>query len=57
MLSLLCVLSASAADPLWPDLSDPPSVGGGSKDAAVVVAIEDYNSVGDIPGVQVSAGR
>ena len=44
------LLTAAAAEPLWPDLSQPPSVGGGSLDAAVVVAIEDYAFVGDIPG-------
>ena len=37
---------------MWPDLSEPPSMGGGSKDAAVVVAIEDYNSVFDVPGAK-----
>ena len=53
MLSLLTLLlTANATEPLWPDLSEPPRVGGGSKDAAVIVAIEDYNSVGDIPGAK-----
>ena len=46
------LLTAAAAEPLWPDLSEPPSVGGGDQDAAVVVAIEDYVSVSDIPGAK-----
>lgn len=43
---------SAASEPLWPDLSEPPRVGGGSKDAAVVVAIEDYVFVSDIPGAE-----
>jgi len=52
MLFLLTLSLAFAAEPLWPDLSSPPSVGGGSSDAAVVVAIEDYDFVSDIPGAR-----
>ena len=51
--SLLLAVSLSFADdPLWPDLSTSPRVGGGSNDAAVIVAIEDYAFVSDIPGAQ-----
>ena len=49
---LTFLLSAFAEDSLWPDLSEPPRVGGGSRDAAVIVAIEDYGSVTDIPGAK-----
>ena len=52
MLSLLVLPLALAADPLWPDLSDAPRVGGGSQDAAVIVAIENYTHVSDIPGAR-----
>ena len=40
---------SAASEPLWPDFSDPPRVGGGSKDAAVVVDIEGDVFVSDIP--------
>lgn len=50
---LLFWLGASAAsEPLWPALSEPLRVGGGDRDAAVVVAIEDYAFVSDVPGAQ-----
>ncbi|MFT4974911.1 MAG: hypothetical protein ACI8S6_000794, partial [Myxococcota bacterium] len=53
MTSLLALLSVAAAtDPLWPDLSEAPSSGGGSKDAALVVAISDYAVVSDITGAK-----
>ncbi|MEL6348391.1 MAG: SUMF1/EgtB/PvdO family nonheme iron enzyme [Myxococcota bacterium] len=53
MWPLLTVLSAAHADtPVWPDLSAPPVVGGGDRDAGVIVAIEDYSLVGDIPGAR-----
>ncbi|MEL6347743.1 MAG: hypothetical protein AAFV53_31850 [Myxococcota bacterium] len=54
LLSLLSLLSLSAfaADPLWPDLSTASPIGGGEKDAAVVVAIEDYAVVSDIAGAK-----
>jgi len=42
---------AMAAEPLWPDLSEPASRrGGGEGDAAVVVGIEDYVSLPAVPG-------
>ena len=44
------LFTASATEPLWPDLSQPPRFGGGGKDAAVIVAIEDYVFVSDISG-------
>ncbi len=52
LLTLLSIPPSFAAEAMWPDLSEPPGMGGGSKDAAVVVAIEDYNSVFDIPGAK-----
>jgi len=40
----------------WPDISQPlASEGGGSQDAAVVVGIEDYWRLTDIPGARESA--
>jgi hypothetical protein len=44
--------SAFAADaqPNWPDLGRPAAVGGGENDAALVIGIEDYQHVADIPG-------
>ncbi len=54
---LLVPLFAAAAAlaqpaPAWPDLTSPPkaALGGGAKDAAVVVGIEDYAFVPDVPG-------
>lgn len=54
--SLLFAPALLAAD--WPDLSTPPrtSAGDGSKDAALVIAIEDYVFAQDIPGA-VQNGR
>lgn len=45
------VLSLLGADPLWPDLSKlPEATGGGERDAAVVVAVEDYVFLPDVAG-------
>jgi len=46
------VLSCSvAAWADWPDLSKPPaSVGGGEKDAALVVGVESYLALPQVPG-------
>jgi len=42
-----------AAPPAWPDLSKPPAVtGGGERDAALVVAIQDYAKLAPIPGAE-----
>ncbi len=42
---------AHAGEDTWPDLSDPPPAeGGGEHDAAVIVGIENYTFVDDIPG-------
>jgi len=49
LLSLLAALPAAAAG--WPDLSAAPDGGGGGEqDAAVVVSIEDYTFLSDVPG-------
>lgn len=34
----------------WPELSDPTPVGGGASDVGLVVAIDDYWAVPDVPG-------
>ncbi len=48
---VLVVLPAASVQPLWPDLSTtPPSEGGGRLDAALLVGIEDYSYVADVPG-------
>ena len=45
------IVAASDDAPVWPDLSTPPSrVGGGEKDAAVLVGVENYLFLPDIPG-------
>jgi len=53
-LPLLLVPLAHAQDATWPDLARPPSVsaGDGSRDAALVIAIEDYAFAQDIPGAR-----
>ncbi len=44
-------ISLLGAEPLWPDLGNLPSpAGGGEKDAAVVVAVEDYAYLPDVVG-------
>lgn len=52
MLGIWVTTLAAIAAPLWPDLSEAPSSGDGTADAAVIVAIEDYAIVGDIPGAR-----
>lgn len=50
-LSLLATPLAHAAE--WPDLSKPPApTGAGSRDAAVLVGIEDYLDVDDVAGAR-----
>jgi len=48
----LLALAPAAAAADWPDISKPPPMkaGDGSKDAALVIAIEDYFVAQDIPG-------
>jgi len=49
LLSVLCGQDAAAVD--WPDLSrPPPAEGGGESDVAVVIGIEDYSYLPDVPG-------
>ncbi|NOY26274.1 MAG: caspase family protein, partial [Oligoflexia bacterium] len=58
LLSLLLSLPAVAAAPVsWPSLSTPPatSAGDGSKDAALVIGIEDYAFAQDLPGARQNA--
>lgn len=55
---LLALLAASsiAGEARWPDLGEPaPTVGGGESDAAVVVGIEDYFALPDVPGAKSNA--
>lgn len=50
----VCSGAASGAD--WPDLSQPAdAVGGGQRDAAVVVGVERYAFVTAVPGAQLNA--
>lgn len=56
-LCLLLALPAAAAEPSWPDLSHPPegaagSTADGSKDAALIVVIEDYIFVPEVTGAR-----
>ncbi len=54
MLSGLLAGAALGAD--WPDLSSPPqAVGGGERDAAVVVGAENYTYVEHVPGAKRNA--
>lgn len=50
MIALLT--SLALATPTWPDLADVPDVDPSPRDAALVVAIEDYSHVADIPGAR-----
>ena len=59
ILVLVLTLSATAANAAapdggaWPALAQPaPREGGGGRDAAVIVSIEDYASAPDIPGAE-----
>lgn len=59
-LGLLCLCAVSPARAqdlgMWPDLmKDGPVVGGGQKDAAVIVGVEDYLFVPDVPGAASNA--
>lgn len=58
-LALLLVSSpalAAAPKAEWPSLSTPaPSAGGGGNDAALVMAVEDYAFVADVPGAAENA--
>lgn len=58
LLSLLVALTPSVAlaDSPWPDLGAPaPSTRDGAEDAAVVIAIEDYAYLPDVPGARANA--
>lgn len=53
---VLMFQDASAWAQGWPDLSRPaPSVGGGERDAGVVVGIEGYGFVPSVPGAEANA--
>jgi iron(II)-dependent oxidoreductase len=55
MLLMLPGTTLAAQNP-WPDLSQSPtSPGGGEKDAAVIVGIEKYTFVAEVPGAQRNA--
>ena len=58
-LALIWTLAAAAparASELWPDLSRPAAaVGGGERDAGVVVGIEGYGFVPPVPGAEANA--
>lgn len=60
-LLVLCVLcrpvaSRVYAQELWPELSSPaPAIGGGENDAAVVVGVQGYAFVGEVPGAEANA--
>lgn len=52
----MCMVSSARADELWPDLSSPPkATGGGEKDAAVIVGVEKYAFVEEVPGAKDNA--
>jgi len=57
LLIALSSLASTHAAEGWPDISRPPDVrgGGGSRDAALVIGIEDYAFAQDIPGARENA--
>ena len=53
---MACGAAARAAAADWPSLSSPPgAVGGGEKDAAVIVGVENYLLVAKVPGARRNA--
>ena len=55
-LAVLILAVPARADELWPDLSQPPKgIGGGEKDAAVVVGLEKYAFLAGLPGARRNA--
>ena len=53
---LLLVSRPSCAEELWPDLSSPPkAMGGGERDAALIVGAENYAFVAKVPGARQNA--
>ena len=59
LLSVICLSATAplrAQERLWPDLSSPPGVlGGGERDAAVIVGVENYFFVEKVPGARLNA--
>jgi len=52
---MMCLLPATSIAN-WPDLSIPaPRVGGGEEDAAIIIGIEDYDTLLDVPGARLNA--
>ncbi len=48
--------SQARGEPLWPDLTQAlPTEGGGEADAAIIVGVEDYLMVPDVPGAVANA--
>jgi hypothetical protein len=52
MVALQLALVVGVARAAWPDLSSPAPSPGGEDDAALIVAIEDYAFVADVPGAK-----
>ena len=53
---MLLLATSVVAAAGWPDVSAPaPVIGGGEKDAAVVVAVENYTFVAPVPGARINA--
>lgn len=53
---LLAFRPHCSAASLWPGLSEPPKrLGGGERDAAVIVGLENYAFVADVPGARKNA--
>ena len=54
--SFMIAASAVRAEGSWPDLSSPPkAIGGGERDAAVIVGAENYLKVEHVPGAKQNA--
>jgi len=49
------ILFGAALAATWPDITPPPATGGGGADAAVVVGIDNYLLVDDVPGARTNA--
>ena len=57
LLAMSAATLAAEPAPTWPDLSNPPATTkDGAQDAAVIVAIEDYAYVADVPGARDNGG-
>ena len=53
--AVVLVAGVPAAADDWPSLLEPPRVGGGEADAALIVAVQSYDELAPIPGAWANA--